>query len=379
MNWRIVPSVFVCVGLLAGRAAAAGDDLNKDQDQIQQQLASLPQAAPAGVADIVQFSVERNELAVHTKLQPTDGTSQIKVNDLPGLCSIEVRGPAGKHGNPRQLSFIRYRFTRYGKNDEIESVTTVMTTPIGLQVARDVESTTEIRNISIVQNNLAAQNGEPGIALRVSLQIIASDQQAVNIVRTAADFASLRRLYPADVAKYLGPIFQDLHADADVFAVDPKLAWQVLAADAPPQANVTSEVQRIIARLDSDDFHERESATHDLAQLGQPAAISLRHLDRTGLSAEQNSRLDAFLSQYHPASDEEVQRLGNDPDFLIDCLYLPDDFIVRSSLSRLAKITGSKVNFDASLSGEARWEAIRKLHDLVDRPTTLPSPTTAPN
>jgi hypothetical protein len=331
------------------------------------------------VKDVVQFSIEQNELAVRTRLQPTDGNSQIKVSDLPGLCSIEVRGPTGKRGNPRQLSFIRYRFTRYDKNNEIESVTTVMTTPLSLQVARDVESTTEIRNISIVQNGLAAQSGDPGITLRVSIQIFASDQPALNIARSATDFASLRRLYPADVAKYLGPIFQDLHADADVFAVDSKLAWQIMAADAPPQANVATDVQRIIARLDSDDFHERESAAHDLAQLGQPAANILRHLDRTGLSAEQNSRIDAFLSQYHPAGDEEAQRLGNDPEFLIDCLYSTDDFIVQSSLGRLTKIIGSKVDFDPSLRGDARRDAIRKLHELVERQTNSTSPSTAPN
>jgi hypothetical protein len=371
--------VFLCVGLLAHIVAAAGDDWKKDQDQIQQQLAGLPQAAPASVKDVVQFSIEQNELAVRTRLQPTDGNSQIKVSDLPGLCSIEVRGPTGKRGNPRQLSFIRYRFTRYDKNNEIESVTTVMTTPLSLQVARDVESTTEIRNISIVQNGLAAQSGDPGITLRVSIQIFASDQPALNIARSATDFASLRRLYPADVAKYLGPIFQDLHADADVFAVDSKLAWQIMAADAPPQANVATDVQRIIARLDSDDFHERESAAHDLAQLGQPAANILRHLDRTGLSAEQNSRIDAFLSQYHPAGDEEAQRLGNDPEFLIDCLYSTDDFIVQSSLGRLTKIIGSKVDFDPSLRGDARRDAIRKLHELVERQTNSTSPSTAPN
>jgi hypothetical protein len=142
---------------------------------------------------------------------------------------------------------------------------------------------------------------------------------------------------------------------------------------------VATDVQRIIARLDSDDFHERESAAHDLAQLGQPAANILRHLDRTGLSAEQNSRIDAFLSQYHPAGDEEAQRLGNDPEFLIDCLYSTDDFIVQSSLGRLTKIIGSKVDFDPSLRGDARRDAIRKLHELVERQTNSTSPSTAPN
>jgi hypothetical protein len=372
----IAQSLSLSIALLIVTTSYAQDDSQwqKDRELAQQQVANLPSLAPANLADVLKFGIEQNDLVIRTRLTPTNGPSQINLNDLPGLCSVIVSGtqPVRAHDlyTPKIFTFLRYDFVR---TNGFESITTVMMTPMNLQVARDTESRTEIRNISIIQANSSMQN-EPRVTLRVAIQSLVSDQLSMKVDRSAADFVTLRRLYPGDTAKYLGPIFQDLRADADVFGIDSKLAWQVLAADAQADPKVTANVQRIVARLDSDDFHDRESAAGDLEKLGQSAAISLAHFDRTGLSAEQNSRLDAFLSPYHPVSDEDAGRLSNDVNFLVDCLYVTDDFVVNSSLRRLGKITGRQLTFDASLRSDARREAIAKLRDQVAQaPTTGPA------
>ena len=309
MKSQTVQSLSLSIALLIVTTSYAQDDSQwqKDRELAQQQVSNLPSVAPENLADVLKFGIEQNDLTIHTRLMPTNGPSQINLKDFPGLCSVVVNGtPTKAHDlyTPLIFTFLRYDFVR---TNGFESITTVMMTPMNLQVARDTESRTEIRNISIVQANSSVQN-EPRVTLRVTIQNLVSDQLSTKVDRSAADFVTLRRLYPADTAKYLGPIFQDLHADADVFGVDSKLAWQVLATDAQADPKVTADVQRIIARLDSDDFHDRESAAAELSQLGQPAAISLAHFDRTGLSAEQDSRLDAFLSLYHPVSDEDAGR-----------------------------------------------------------------------
>ncbi len=381
MKRPIVQSVLICLAVTTG-SAAADDSWQKDHDQQMQQLAAMPKLPPANIGDVLQFRIEQNDLVVRTRLSSTNGPSQIQLSDCPGLYSVEVNGPAGSSGPPDSLhvpiifTFMRYDFE---KNNGKESITTVMSTPMNLQVARDIETGSEIQNISVVQTNRAQRNGGPGITLHIGIQSVSGDRLPVNIVRSATDFVALQRQYPADTATYLEPIFRDLHADADVFGIDPKLAWQVFAAAAKPQPKVTADVQRIIVRLDSDYFHDRESAARELSQLGQPAALSLLHFDRTGLSAEQNSRLDAFLSPYHPVSDDDARRLGGDVNFLIDCLYLTDDFIVNSSLDRLKKITRQEIDFDPSLRDDARRDAIAKLRDRIapHPPTTSATPAPA--
>jgi len=62
--------------------------------------------------------------------------------------------------------------------------------------------------------------------------------------------------------------FRELRADAAVFGPDRKLARQVFAAEAKPDAMVDTRVKQVIARLDSDDVHERDSAATDLATMG---------------------------------------------------------------------------------------------------------------
>jgi len=147
----------------------------------------------------------------------------------------------------------------------------------------------------------------------------------------------------------------------------------VFLAEAPEDPQVTQQVERIVAQLDSDDVHERDAAAARLAELSDPAAVSLMHIDRSGWSPEQSSRIDGFLSSYRLVSDEDAHRLRDDLNFLLDCLYDTDDFTVHCSLKRLGEITGKPLAFDPSLRDEARRNAVNALREQL-APTT-PKPT----
>jgi hypothetical protein len=306
--------------------------------------------------------------------------SQIPVTDLPGLCTVDVHAfsqvkpPAAQPYTPMVMLFIRRDFDAPGCS---ESATTVQINPMSLQVSLNQETLNEERQVSLVESSPALANDELPVRLTVNIQ----SNPPVRFTRSAADFLSLRRQFPADTARYLEPIFRSLHADAVVFDADPRVAWQVFSAQAVPDLAVTGRVRQLLGQMDADDFHSRESAAAELKQLGQPAAVALQHLDRSRLSAEQSSRVDAFLSAYHPVTDEQAARLRDDANFLVDCLLDEGDpFIVDAALARLRQITGQDVQLDPTLRGTARQAAVYELRQaLTARPPQAGASTAAPS
>lgn len=342
-----------------------------DRESLEQQSASYPELPANNLAAVISLRVDKGRLAVFTTLPPTVGPARLPIKDLPGLCRVNIHMPQGRKTaasyTPEIFSFEHFDFSQPGTT----TATTVQVTGWNLQVSQDTESPTDMKQISLVQTPPDISDGNVGIRLRVTVQSNNGDPPAVNIERTAADFLSLRRQYPTDTAKYLEPIFRDLHAEGAVFGPDRKLAWEVFATDAVVDPKVNAAVKKIVSRLDADDFRDREAATTDLRKLGQPAAVCLSRLNRAGLSPEVNSRIDAFLSSYRPLPDVEVQRLRGDVNFLIDCLYDNDDFIVQSALSHLRQVTGRPIQFNSTLRGEPRRAAIDHLRESLT-PSTQP-------
>jgi len=366
---------------------------------MEKRAAEYPQVEPTTLKDAVIFRVDKNALMVYTKLPPTVSMSRVKVDGLPGLCVADVHGaPAAKPSQPYTptvFMFIRYDFSKPGA---IAASLTVQVTPMNTQISQDIETPTGIRQVSLVQNFPGLGDTEPPVRLRVSIQdkgagdaaapagattapatqsatdTTADASAPLNIERTAPDFVTLRRKYPAEMARYVEPIFRELQAEAAVFGPDRKLAFQVFAPEAKSDPDVNARVKQIVARLDADDFREREAAAAELQALDDRAVTSLARLDRSGLSAEQNSRIDAFLSSYRPVSDDDAHRLRDDVNFLVDCLYDNDEFVVRSALGRLKQLTGRDVHFDASLHDDARRAAVNELRESLANATTRPTP-----
>lgn len=351
------------------RAQPAGDwtfQQKIDRDQEVRKEAAMPALGPTVLRDVVQFRIEQGRLVVVTNLPGTDGAVRLTIPDLTGLCSATVLAEQKKAGasqpyTPRAFTFVRYDFDQPGETSAI----TVQTTPQSLQLANDIETALGTINISLIQENPGEVGDEQPVRLRVT-------GDNLNIQRSALTFTALRWAYPADFEQYIVPIFHTLHADAQIIGLDGKLALQVFAQDARPDPAITARLQPILIQLDADDLQQRNAATVQLESLGQPAFIALTHVDRSKLSPEQNSRIDAFVSAYHPVSDDEANRLRGDLNFLVDCLYSEDVFINNAALHQLQQRASTPIQFDQSLRGPAREQALLQLRRKLITPGTQP-------
>jgi hypothetical protein len=363
---------FIMTVLLLAPAVRAADDEDKP---IEQQKAEMRHEAASEVQqlkpvkaekieDVVQFSIEGNNLAVATKLKPTEGSARLDVAGLPGYSKITVIG------SPiNSLSFIQQTFP----SDALLVMTSVFSVLHSVRIFHDEDRFDERRNIQLIQSDPFAPDAEHGIVLYVNISKKMTGEVVTNVKLPAENIMELRRRYPAEVAKYVEPIFRDLHQEAVLGQVDPKLAWQVFAPlfKAPPE--LEAKVKTLAKALDADSFSEREGASAQLQKLSPPAAIVLLRMDRTGMSEEQRTRMDALIAPYKPLPDEDAARLRKDRFFLIDCLYGDDVQIRTWALGELQKSMRMPVAFDLNAPKGKREEAVGKLRAMILGTATRPA------
>lgn len=201
----------------------------------------------------------------------------------------------------------------------------------------------------------------------VRMNIAASDSTpngftSINVSDTS--FLSLRTNHPAEVERWLRPIFREVRQEA-VFAADPNAAWQVLADDWPADFKLLPEITRHLSELNDDNFRVRRAGSVALAKLGRDAALVMLKMNRRGLSPEQNLRLDATIGRYQPLSVPETARLHNNPQFLLDCLYCEDPMARKLALARLRKVVDEPITFDPNAPEDQRAAAITELRDQL--------------
>lgn len=184
---------------------------------------------------------------------------------------------------------------------------------------------------------------------------------------TEKDFATLRKLHPTEVERYLRPILHRLGQDR-VFAPDVNTAWQILAAEWPVDRQINQQVMQALPALDDPQSSVRNEATARLATLGRGAASAILRLDRATLSREQNLRLDQVLSCFRQMSDAAARRLEADPDFLLDCAYSDDATVRKLSAARLARVIGHPVDLDPDAPERARVEAADQVRKQLHPP-----------
>jgi hypothetical protein len=225
----------------------------------------------------------------------------------------------------------------------------------------------EVHSVHLIQTLGAMVEGEPRVMLHVQL----TAAPGVRLQLAGDNIVELRHNYPAEIAKYLDPIFRTLSQDGLLAKVDPKLAWQVFGDEYKPGPELVSQVQSLLKKLDAEDFQDREAASKALAELGQPAALALRRMDRNGWSEEQVGRVDAFLAKFKPSNDVEAKRLRGDRDFLLDCLFSDDAQIRELAFKQLQSVVGRPIEFDLKASSQQRLDSIRRLRASIGAtPTT---------
>jgi len=197
-----------------------------------------------------------------------------------------------------------------------------------------------------------------------------------NFSMQAADFQTLLREHGRETEEYIRPLFRQLGQES-ALAPDGRVAWQVLADHWQPNAELAEKVRQLLPTLNDVDFHARDKALAQLESMGMPGAAVLLHLDRLGLSPEQNLLIDRTLAPFAQLSPRDATRLRSDTDFLMDCLYVSNAEVRAAALDRLKQVTGKELSFDLEAPESARPAAVSELRkQLADKPAE--GPTTEP-
>jgi hypothetical protein len=159
-----------------------------------------------------------------------------------------------------------------------------------------------------------------------------------------------------------------------LFSVDPLTAWQVFCDEWKGNEILAKQIRALLPDLDADSYMRRDAARQAIQKLGPDAALVIYRMDRKGLTAEQNSQLDAILAGHSFLSRAEARRLLTDTDFLLDCMY-SDDAQVRSVAAKhLQETLKREVAFDPKEDYDARVARVEVIrnelsHSATSKPT----------
>ncbi len=401
----LVLSLSLCgpLACVATRAAALGQEPPASQPVLTpaeekrlaherelQEIAALPAVEIDSVEKAVRFFVEDGLLAARTTLSPLNGEVRVVHPDLTGVVRVRVHDlqGAGDESVGRNFEFIQIDHTR----PDVHTRATQLGAIAGrLNLSRTSENDELFHSVQLIQDPVGApvepgdgpvrllvqvnyDREEPANAARAARGEVPAD---VNLKLVAYSFTELRQRHPREVEQHLRPILRDLGAqDRAIFAVDERVAWQVLGADHAPDPEAAEQVKQALAKFDSDDFHEREAALDGLKRLGQPAALYLVKADRTNFSPEQNAGVDTFLAEYLPLSPEDAARLRQSTDFLLDTLASEDAALRRLAWAQLKKVVSQPMSFDPDADAQQRNAQIQSIRSAlagVPQSATVPS------
>ena len=327
---------------------------------------------PLPAERVIRFALRGPELSVSSELAARDGARQVRIQGLEGITQVQVgrrfRGPAGMvpyfelgHRGPARPGGGNVQFAIAAQGGSLRITRTIL--------EGDLHTSVILTQDSFLRPGRAAQQRGDRVTLRI--RVIRNALKADADVRlTAGSFAELLRKHPGPTAKYLAPVFRAFGGqDAAVFGVDPAIAWQLFPDAVDADEALASKVLEMVDRLNSDDFAAREAAAAELDALGGPAVLVLGELDRTSLSAEQNTRIDSFLARYRQLSAEEVAALLEEPEFLLRCFTYCDVEPVRAAAVRtLDALVEQPVNLVASDPFPERLRAAEALRDQFPKP-----------
>jgi hypothetical protein len=365
----IVISLLLTSGVVAraadeARPATLGEAKAKEQVQSLAEVATLPILTADRPSDVIQIGIRDNFLLVQTKLKPTE-QAVVRAPGLPGLSRVRITRDPGVDPILPVVETFNLDNVDYSVPGVVSVHTGVAQSPGKLMITQDHDRMDDqVHSVQLVQTTGDIGEGDSPVMLYV--QITASPE--VNKKLPAKDIVDLRRKYPNETSTYLDPIFRTLRMNGFLLRVDPRLAWQVFADGFVPPAQLQSDLKRVLAALDADDFQAREAASRELEKLGQPAALALMKVDRNSLTDEQRGRVDAFVAQFKTVPPEKAEEYRRSRDFLLDCLFAEDEQIRARALEQLRKVTGRPIEFDVTADADHRLAAIEKLRAEVGAP-----------
>lgn len=321
-----------------------------------------PTLTVASLTDVFTLTVEKDYLSLDTKLDPAAQTWRVVTPGLPlhgevtvtgneaapvGIAPVAPVGPDGR--SPLRL----FRFTTPpDDNGDVTVKTTVMASSNSLDLSQDSEVLGTIRNVQFSQRiplvfdaaDAANVASEPVVRLHVNVSGTDDGVRApVRLLFTADSFTDLRRQHPLEFSTYVAPLMSLLQQDAVLAppsAVARRVFTETTGPTTAPATALSTKVTDLITQLGSRDQQARGDAFRALQQLGEPALPVISSLDRSTLSAEQNSLLDLLLSDDTGSAPADTTALATDPMFLLDCLSLLDAPLRAAAFARLKELTG---------------------------------------
>jgi hypothetical protein len=324
------------------------------------EVAPLPRIKAQDVSEVVRLTIEDKDIHLATSLPATE-QSLIDIPGLAGVTRVTVV-PLGEGKDAPINHFALHNIDYTPTNAVSINTSVVQAVPGRLDLTQDYNLLQdEVHSVHLIQNLVEIVEGEPRVTLHVQL----TTPPGVRLQLQADNIVELRRNYPAEVAKYLDPVFRSLNQPGLLAKVDPRLAWQVFGAEYKPSSELVENVKTLIKKLDAESFQDRQAASKALEKLGQPAALAIRRMDRAGWSDEQIGRVDAFLASFKPTNDVDAKRLRQDRDFLLDCLFADDVQIRQLAHAELQKVVGRPVEIDLNAPPSKRLDTIRRLRESI--------------
>lgn len=314
------------------------------------------------IAEVMETRAEKGLLVITPRFY-TGAQIRLELDDLPGITSFLSSKADG--GQVQLINFC----------PSADGFTTTNLENFGGSVHLAYTEITKANQLScsLSQNMIRSAAGVVGAS--VSFNVSKTDRRggpgATSGQYEGTSIEDLRRRNPAaedDLRVFLSRVGQE-----HLLPADPVAAWQVFALDVEPTPQSVAEVNALVKALDADDFRARDDAVAKLRGLGPQGMLAIVHLDRKGLSLEQQFRLDSAMQSYLtlPAATAKARR--DDPIFLLDCLMCGDPQIPPLALARLRQITGRQIelNLNAPLSERVKVLAgIRK--DITVAAATRP-------
>lgn len=380
---------WACVVLLSAVAASAQlvpsppaptteptlEELRRDvRIRIAEELAELPRIPAQPLSELLRLKSDGGALFVVTPLRETEGDVTFDDLDpaadgLPPLLRLSVAGKATPE--LQAPAFFRLTLHRFTDDDMVYAQTGLFAhRDLGqFQLTYDAEGPASHYSVQLIQSpRIGGQlMGSPDEILTLHVRRIEQETGDVTLSLrlTAPDLETLRRKFPRETNAYLRPVFEQLGQLSPLFAADERAAWQVLGVAPPLSTQQREQLEQILAGLEADRFADRQRAQTALRALGQSGALAVRSLDRAKLTPNQNAEIDAFLALYSPLSADELARLAQSPDFLLDCMELDTPDLRAAAWSRLQNLIElpPALKFDPAAPADAREEQVRALRN----------------
>jgi hypothetical protein len=330
-----------------------------------QTVDSLPPLECRRMGDALQLGIESGQLALHTSLTPwpqfEGRRAELDGLQLPATITYTQFIP----DNPAARQF-ELKLEDYPSPEVYGQLHFHWQPSVGGDCEITIEQTKQTADsflrVFYMQTQLMAR-------LLVFANDASSQRNLHSFNFTERNFAELRQNHPEEVEQWLRPMLHVLQQDP-VFAPDIKLAWQVLKSDWQVSPATKKAALALLPALDSDEPAIRNTASKALASLGWEGATFIAGLDRTGLSLEQNIRLDVVLSTFERMPRDQVGQLEDNPQFLLDCQYCDDAIVRRLASRRLSRLMGRPIDIDPEAPASARVEAVAQMRELLQSSST---------